>query len=397
MLHERRILVGVSGGIAAYKTVYLVRRLIEQGAEVRVMMTASALEFVGRQSFAAITGHHPATGLFGADSVSPHTELAQWAEAVVVAPATANTLAKAAHGISDDLVSTTLLATTAPMLFAPAMHTEMWENAATRRNVAALEADGHSMVGPASGTLAGGDTGPGRMAEPEEILQALDRLLAGRLSGIRVLVTAGGTREPIDPVRFVGNRSSGKMGFAIAQEAAACGADVTLVSSATRPAPTGVALIEVETAEEMAKSVAKLASEAEVVVMAAAVADFRPVDAAGTKLRRSEGIPELQLEPTPDILAGLAAMEQPPYLVGFAAETGSIDRAVEKARTKGVDVIVANDVTAEGSGFGSDTNQVALIDRRGTVDRWPLLSKREVARRLCDFLADQLQGRTGDG
>jgi phosphopantothenoylcysteine decarboxylase/phosphopantothenate--cysteine ligase len=395
VLNERHILVGVTGGVAAYKTVYLVRRLLEQGATVRVMMTDSARKFVGPQTFAAIAGEPVFTALFGEDSVSPHIELAQWAEAVVIAPATANTLAKARHGIADDVVSATLLATTVPVLYAPAMHTEMWENPATQRNVAGLERDGYLMVGPSRGALAGGDVGPGRMAEPDEILQALERVLAGRLSGVRLLVTAGGTREPIDPVRFIGNRSSGKMGFAIAAAAAAAGAEVTLVSSAGRPAPPGVTLIEVETAEEMAGSVGNLAPVVDAVVMAAAVADFRPTRTVDTKLRRAEGIPQIDLEPTPDILAGLVAMDQPPFLVGFAAETGSIDGAVDKARSKGVDVIVANDVAAEGSGFGSDTNQVTLIDQQGTVDRWPLLTKREVARRLCDFLADRLPTEKG--
>lgn len=391
MLNGRRILVGVSGGVAAYKSSYLVRRLVEQGADLRVMMTRSAHHFVGAQTFAAITGHRVATELFGAPSVSPHTELAQWAEAVVIAPATANTLAKAAHGLGDELLSATLLATTAPVIFAPAMHTEMWENAATRRAIALLEGDGHTMVGPGSGSLAGGDIGAGRMAEPEEILQAIERLLAGRLNGVRMLVTAGGTREPIDPVRFIGNRSSGKMGFAIATEASVAGAQVSLVSSAGLPAPPGVTLIEVETAEEMAASVGKLATSVDVVVMAAAVADFRPAAVPGSKIRRADGIPNIQLEPTPDILASLAALDHRPYLVGFAAETGSLDGAIEKATSKGVDVIVANDVAAAGSGFGSDTNQVALIDNQGNVDRWPLLTKREVARRLCDHLAEHLE------
>ncbi|MDR9451327.1 MAG: bifunctional phosphopantothenoylcysteine decarboxylase/phosphopantothenate--cysteine ligase CoaBC [Acidimicrobiia bacterium] len=390
MLRGRRILVGVSGGVAAFKAVYLVRRIVEHGGEVRVMMTASACRFVGSASFAAVTGHHVALDLFGGESVSPHTELAQWADAVVVAPATANTLAKAAHGLADDLVSATLLATTAPVLFAPAMHTEMWENPATQRNVAVLQEDGHRIVGPAVGGLAGGDVGPGRMTEPDEIVQELERALAGRLSGFRVLVTAGGTREPIDPVRFIGNRSSGKMGWAVAAEAALAGAEVILVSSAGLPAPQGVTLVEVETAEEMAEAVAEVAPTVGAVVMAAAVADFRPVIQAATKIRRAAGIPRIELEATPDILAGLSAMDPRPLLVGFAAEIGSIDGAIEKARSKGVDLMVANDVAAAGSGFGSDTNQVALVDPQGRVDQWPLLTKREVARRLCDYLADQL-------
>ncbi|MGZ5383426.1 MAG: bifunctional phosphopantothenoylcysteine decarboxylase/phosphopantothenate--cysteine ligase CoaBC [Acidimicrobiia bacterium] len=397
MLKGRRILVGVTGGVAAYKAAYLVRRLVEQGAEVRVMMTRSAHQFVGAQTFAAITGRGVASELFGDVLVSPHTELARWADAVIIAPATANTLAKAAHGLSDELVSATILATTAPVLFAPAMHTEMWENAATRRNLAVLEGDGHTLVGPASGSLAGGDIGAGRMAEPEDIVQALEMLLQGPLSGVRMLVTAGGTREPIDPVRFIGNRSSGKMGFAIASAALASGADVILVSSADLPAPVGARMVEVETAEEMAQSVVKLAQEVDVVVMAAAVADFRPAVITETKLRRTDGIPDIRLEATPDILASLVALEPRPYLVGFAAETGSIDAAVRKALSKGVDLTVANDVAAEGSGFGSDTNQVALIDNVGTIEKWPLLSKAEVARRLCDHLAGQLADKAAKG
>ena len=231
------------------------------------------------------------------------------------------------------------------------------------------------------------------MVEPDEIVLELERVLAGRLTGVRVLVTAGGTREPIDPVRFIGNRSSGKMGYAIATEAAAFGAEVTLVSSAKLPAPVGVNVVEVDSAEDMARAVAKLVADVDAVVMAAAVADFRPAEEAATKIRRAAGIPRIELEPTPDILASLTAMDPRPFLVGFAAETGSLDGAIEKARLKGVDVIVANDVAATGSGFGSDTNQVALIDPQGAVDQWPLLTKKEVARRLCDYLADQLGDR----
>lgn len=394
MLNGRRVLVGVTGGVAAYKAAYLVRLLLEAGADIRVMMTRSAHEFVGAQTFAALSGRPVVSELFGAASVSPHTELARWAEAVVIAPATANTLAKAAHGLSDELVAATLLATTAPVIFAPAMHTEMWEHPATRRNIAVLEEDGHIMVGPSSGALAGGDTGPGRMAEPEEILAAVDGVFAGTLDGIHLLVTAGGTREPIDPVRFIGNRSSGKMGFAIASAAQAAGAKVTLISSAGLSAPNGVRLVEVETAADMARAVLGSARAADVVVMAAAVADFRPVTVAGTKLRRAEGLSEIPVEPTPDILASLVAMEDRPYLVGFAAEVGSIEGAIEKATAKGVDLTVANDVAAEGSGFGSDTNQVSLIDRDGKVERWPLLTKAEVGIRLCEVLAGRLAQRT---
>lgn len=390
VLSGRHILVGVSGGVAAYKSVYLVRRLVEAGADVRVMMTARAREFVGAQSFAAVSGHEVVTSLFGGSTVSPHTELARWADAVIIAPATANTLAKVANGLSNDLVSATLLATTAPVLFAPAMHTEMWEHPATRRNVATLDRDGHMLVGPAQGALAGGDEGPGRMVEPEEIVEALRVLLQRPLDGRRVLVTSGGTREPIDGVRYIGNRSSGKMGHALAAEAAARGAQVTLVSSAALPPPPGVELVDVETAAEMARAVWKGSEEVDVLVMAAAVADFRPADPMTGKLRRTDGLPSIELEPTPDILAEVAARDERPYLVGFAAEIGSLETAIDKARTKGVDLLVANDVAAEGSGFGSDTNQVTIIGPDGHTEAWPVLAKREVARRLWDLIAQRI-------
>jgi phosphopantothenoylcysteine decarboxylase/phosphopantothenate--cysteine ligase len=282
-----------------------------------------------------------------------------------------------------------VLATTAPVVIAPAMHTEMWEDPATRRNAEALRADGRVLVGPASGALAGGDTGPGRMAEPDEIVAVLEDVLGGGdLAGTRVLVTAGGTREPIDPVRYLGNRSSGKMGNAIAVEAAARGAMVTLVTAAAAPAEPGLEVVAVETAAEMAAAVWERAADAEVAVLAAAVADFRPVDPSDSKLRRAAGPPEIELEPTPDILAGVAGRADRPFLVGFAAETGPAEGAVEKARAKGVDLLVANDVTEAGSGFGTDTNRVALIRPDGTVEAWDLLTKRQVAARLWDRIAE---------
>ncbi len=395
MLEGRRVLLGVSGGVAAYKAVYLARRLIEAGAEVQVVMSDAAREFVGEQSFAAVTGRPVATSLFAGPSVSPHTELGRWAEVVVVAPATANILAKVAHGQADDLLSATLLATEAPLVLAPAMHTEMWNHPATRRNVAVLEGDGHRLVGPASGALAGGDEGVGRMVEPEEILASVAAVFAGSLRDWRVLVTAGGTREPLDPVRYLGNRSSGKMGHAIAAEAARRGAAVTLVTASDLPGPAGVDTIRVETAEEMARAVETAVEGAQVAVMAAAVADFRPKAAAGRKLRRAEGPPRIVLERTPDILERVAARRPRPFLVGFAAETGALEDAVEKARRKGVDLMVANDVTAEGSGFGSDTNQVTIIYPDGRRDPWPLLAKTEVAAQLWD-LVDKLCASQGE-
>lgn len=398
MLTGRRIVLGVSGGVAAYKAAYLARRLVERGAEVRTVMTASATEFLGTQTLAAITGSPPLLDLFGGDDPSPHTGLARWADAVVVAPATAATLARIASGMSEDALSTTVLAAWGtPVLLAPAMHTEMWDHPATQRNVATLAADGYSLVGPESGALAGGDEGPGRMAEPEEIVAGLVSMLgSGDLSGWRVLVSAGGTREAIDPVRYIGNRSSGKMGNAIAVAAAERGASVTLVTSA--PPPEGerpaIDVVPVETTQDMAQAVWSRAGDSHVAVLAAAVADFRPRDPAGTKLRRADGTPAIELEPTPDILQGVAAMSPRPFLVGFAAETGSLDEAVAKAQHKGVDLLVANDVAKEGSGFGTDTNEVSLIVPDGTTEPWGLMSKREVAHRLWDRIRKM---RLGDG
>jgi phosphopantothenoylcysteine decarboxylase/phosphopantothenate--cysteine ligase len=386
MLAGRRIVLGVSGGVAAYKAAYLARRLVERGATVRTIMTASAAEFIGPQTLAAITGAEPLRELFGSADPSPHTNLARWADAIVIAPATAATLARIANGLSEDALSATALASWGkPLVIAPAMHTEMWDHPATQRNIATLESDGHILIGPESGALAGGDEGVGRMAEPDVIVDGIVRLLSpGDLRGWRVLVNAGGTREPIDPVRYIGNRSSGKMGSAIAVAAAERGADVTLVTSAPAPVASGIEVVEVETAQEMADAVWSRASDADVAVLAAAVADFRPSNPAETKLRRAKGAPGIDLEPTPDILAGVAAMEDRPFLVGFAAETGSLEEAVEKAKRKGVDLLVGNDVSKQGSGFGTDTNEVTLVTPDGISEPWSLMSKREVADRLWD-------------
>ncbi|MPZ51568.1 MAG: bifunctional phosphopantothenoylcysteine decarboxylase/phosphopantothenate--cysteine ligase CoaBC [Acidimicrobiia bacterium] len=378
----RRILLGVSGGVAAYKSVYLARRLGDAGAEVRVVMTETATQFVGTQTFAAVTGVEPVVSLFDdARSVSPHTDLARWPELVVVAPATAATLSRLAHGLSEDALSATLLATTAPIVLAPAMHTEMWDHPATQRSVSLLVADGHELVGPDEGHLAGGDVGAGRMVEPEQIVAAIEQSLAAGfdLAGVDVLVTAGGTREAIDPVRYLGNRSSGKMGHTVATVAARRGANVTLVTTSSLPAP-GCEVVKVESAQEMAKAVSAVSCE--VAVMAAAVADFRPANASDDKLARTEGPPKIVLEPTPDILSSVVAREDPPLVVGFAAETGGVERAVEKAKRKKVDLMVYNDVTAAGSGFGTDTNQVVFIDADGGTRPQELMSKTEVAQML---------------
>lgn len=390
-LAGRRIVLGVSGGIAAYKAAYLARRLVEAGAEVRAVMTAAACEFIGPATLAALTGHPVVTSLTThPGSVSPHTDLGRWADAVVVAPATAATLGRIAHGISEDALTATVIAARAPLLVAPAMHAEMWEHPAVRRSMALLEGDGVTVVGPASGPLAGGDEGVGRMAEPEEILTATAWMLArrGDLAGVTVLVTAGGTREAIDPVRYIGNRSSGKMGHAIAEEAARRGADVTLVTTSSLPASPAMRRVQVESAAEMAAAVEGV--DPDVAVMAAAVADFRPAGAATSKLSRVDGPPNLRLEATPDILASVAARPRRPFLVGFAAETGGIERAVKKAATKRVDLLVANDVTEEGSGFAVDTNRVSVIRPDGRVEAWPRLPKTEVARRLWDVIRESV-------
>ena len=390
----RRLLLGVSGGIAAYKSVYLARLLLEAGAEVKAVMTSGALRFVGEQSLAAITGSPVATSLYGGASVSPHTELARWAEALVVAPATANVLAKVAHGLADDLLTATTAAFDGPVVMAPAMHTEMWGQPANRRNVRLLEADGRRLVGPATGALAGGDRGVGRMAAPEELLGAVAALFDSSLAGLTVLVTAGGTREAIDPVRYVGNRSSGKMGHELAAEAARRGARVVLVTTAAPPdLPHSVEVAPVESAEDMAREVWARASALDAAVLAAAVADFRPSAVARGKLARADGPPEILLEPTPNVLAGLVERAGPgTIIVGFAAETGGVDRAVRKAATYGTDFVVANDVTSPGSGFGTDTNQVTIISPDGKRTPLELMSKRDVAAAIWSRVAGLRSG-----
>jgi len=387
MLEGRRIVLGVSGGVSAYKSAYLARRLIERGAAVRTVMTAAANKFLGPQTLAAVTGVAPVTAFFGTEDESPHTNLAKWAEIVVIAPATASTISRIASGLSEDVLTATVLATTAPVLLAPAMHTEMWEHPATQRNIETLIDDGHRIVGPDTGALAGGDSGVGRLTEPEGIIEEIEGVFRGDLDGWRVLVTAGGTREAIDPVRFISNRSSGKMGTAVAAEAARRGATVTLVTTVPDLAAPGVEVVGVESAAQMAEAVWSRVQKIDVAVLAAAVADFRPADSREEKLRRSDGLPEVHLESTPDILAGLAAAEDRPFLVGFAAETGSLAGAVVKAKQKGVDLLIGNDVSKEGSGFGSDTNEVTLITPDGEQERWPLLSKTEVASRLWDHIS----------
>lgn len=391
MLGGRRVLLAVTGGVAAYKSAYLARRLVEADAELRVMLSESAREFIGPQTFAAITGSQPSTALFGEEAVSPHTESARWADILVVAPATAATIGRVANGLSTDLISATLLAYTGPVLLAPAMHTEMWEHPATRRNIATLRDDGYRFIGPESGALAGGDTGTGRVAEPEAILERIGQILAPSGSSLRVLVTAGGTKEPVDPVRYLGNRSTGKMGHAIADAAARRGMDVTLVTTSELPALPAVKVVPVETAQEMLEAVSGI--ETDIAVMAAAVADFRPAQPSATKLARAEGLDSIELEPNPDILASVVDRDPIPFVVGFAAETGNVDRAIDKARSKRVDLLVYNDISEPGSGFGTDTNRVVIIDGEGDTEAWPVLSKEEVAERLIDRVMAEASSR----
>lgn len=391
VLSGRFVVLGVSGGIAAYKSVEVCRRLVDAGAHVAPVLTRDALRFVGAATFSALASEPAATSLFGASTPIPHTTLGRQADLVVVAPATAKLLGKYAAGISDDLLTATLLATRAPVLLAPSMHTEMWEHPAVQENLATLRRRGVHVVDPESGHLAGGDVGEGRLAEPERIVEAAAAVLAtGRdLAGARVLVTAGGTREPIDPVRFLGNRSSGKMGYAIAAAAARRGAAVVLVSTVDRPTPPGVAeLVRVGTAEELAEAVLDRFDRVDAVVMAAAVADFRPKRASAEKLKRGDGVPELLLEPTPDVLALLAERRSTQFLVGFAAETERLrEHAAEKLRAKQVDLLVANDVATPDAGFEVDTNRALLLHSGGAVEELPLLTKAALADRILDRVA----------
>jgi phosphopantothenoylcysteine decarboxylase/phosphopantothenate--cysteine ligase len=398
----RKVLLVVAGGIAAYKVVQVARDLAAGGADLRVVMTASATRFVGTQTFAALTGNPVATELFDAGPEVPHVELARGAALVLVAPATANLIAKAAHGLADDLASAVLLTARAPLLVAPAMHTEMWEHPATQANVATLVARGARLVGPVTGPLSSGDEGLGRMAEPDDIVAAaLDTLgRAQALAGRHLVVTAGGTQEPLDPVRFIGNRSSGLMGFEIAAEALRRGAKVTLVAGATSaPPPPGADVLRVRTAEDMRAAVLAAAPSADAIVKAAAVADFRPVGPAPAKLKKAAGPPRIELESTPDILAELGAdpgLRKPgSVLVGFAAETepdpaGLAELARAKLADKGADVIVANDVSSPDSGFEVPTNRAVIAHAGGEVIDLGLVTKAELARALVDDLVRRL-------
>jgi phosphopantothenoylcysteine decarboxylase/phosphopantothenate--cysteine ligase len=384
----RRIVLGVSGGIAAYKAVEVCRRLVDAGAFVSPVLTADATRFVGALTFSAVASEPARTSLWDAPEPSPHTTLGRGADLVLIAPATAHLIGRYVAGIADDLLTATLLATAAPVVMAPAMHTEMWEHPAVIRNIDTLRHWGVHIVGPGVGHLAGGDVGVGRLAEPPEIVAAVEVVLGSRdLDGMRVLVTAGGTREPLDPVRFLGNRSSGKQGHALADAAAARGAAVTLITTTAREVAAGVEVIRVATAAEMEAAVLSRSDSADIVVMAAAVADFRPKVVAPEKLKKDEGPPEVVLEPTTDILAALGKRRRPgQVLVGFAAETGDLRaNAGAKLKRKGVDLIVANDVSAPHVGFEHDTNAAVILGADGSATEVPLMDKRAVADVVLDL------------
>ena len=389
-LSNKRILLGVSGGIAAYKSAELVRRLREAGAEVRVVMTAGAMRFITPLTLQALSGQPVRTEVFDAvaEAAMGHIELARWADAVLIAPASANTLARLAQGLADDLLSTLCLATRAPLLVAPAMNQAMWDNPATQANIATLRERGVRICGPGSGSQACGETGPGRMLEPQELAAELAKTFAtGALTGLRVLITAGPTREAIDPVRYISNRSSGKMGYAVAQAAHEAGAEVVLVSGpVSLPAPAGVRRVLVESARQMHAAVHEALDGADIYIGAAAVADYEPATVAPHKIKKCSETMTLDLVRAPDILATVAALERRPFVVGFAAETQDVEaNARAKLEGKRLDMIAANRV-GDGIAFDQDENALLLLWRGGREDL-ATSGKLELARRLVARIA----------
>ena len=401
MTDTKRILLIISGGIAAYKSLTLIRRLRERNIAVRCVLSVAAAKFVTPLTVGALSGDKVYTDLFSLtdEQEMGHIRLSREADLVVVAPASADLLAKAANGLADDLASTILLATDKPVLIAPSMNTEMWEHPATQRNLAILAGDGVHRVGPDEGDLACGEIGAGRVAEPDNILATIEAMLAGTLSdlaSVRALVTSGPTQEPIDPVRYIGNRSSGKQGYAIAQALAALGADVTLITGPTKePDPLRARVIRIQTAEEMLAACLK-ALPVDVAVCAAAVSDWRASVPANQKIKRSGKSQHLELIETPDILGRLSAAQpnRPTLVVGFAAETEAvIENATKKRLTKGCDWIIANDVSQKSGVFGSTHNKVHVIDEIGVED-WPVASKAVIAERLAARIASKIACRS---
>ncbi|MHB1222462.1 MAG: bifunctional phosphopantothenoylcysteine decarboxylase/phosphopantothenate--cysteine ligase CoaBC [Gemmatimonadaceae bacterium] len=399
--HGRRVLLGVTGGIACYKSLHVARQLTQAGAEVDVVMTTAAQEFVGQITFEALTGRPTHTSLLDAGHALDHVKLARAAQAIVVAPATADFIARAAHGRADDLLAACLLAADAPVLVVPAMNDRMWAHPQTERNVAHLRELGYAVLDPAEGPLAVGEgSGPGRMPEPETIIAHVGRLLDadGALAGRRVVVTAGPTREALDPVRYLSNHSSGRMGVAIAAAAWRRGADVVLVHGPLAvPMPEGVTSVPVESTAQMRDAVAAALVAADVLVMAAAPADFRPAAPEAAKIRKATAPPTVELVATPDILLSTRECRRAgSVVVGFALETGDPRASArEKMARKGLDMVVANDATEPGAGFGVETNRVTLIHADGREEALPLLSKGEVADELLDRVGVILEAARG--
>ena len=394
ILQGARIVLGVTGGIAAYKAVDLCSKLVQAGAEVQVIMTPSATHFIAPLTFQTLSGRPVACDMFQLlhDTDMAHISMAAWAQVLIIAPATANTIAKLAHGLADNLLTSTALACPVPLVLAPAMDTDMWANPITRQNAETLRGRGALLVGPGEGRLASGRIGVGRLASNEELLATIRQTLGrgGKLAGRCVRVTAGGTQEPLDPVRYLSNRSSGRMGYALAEAARDMGAEVTLVSAPTGLAPVhGVRLVPVRTAEDMFRAVMDGLNETDLLIMAAAVADYRPAQVAMQKIKKGSDDLNLRLEHTTDILAAVAEARQvtgrPKVVVGFAAETENLlANAAIKLQRKHLDLIVANDVSSTDSGFEVDQNRVTLLLPDGTQEAWPLLPKTEVAERILE-------------
>ncbi|MEU6296912.1 bifunctional phosphopantothenoylcysteine decarboxylase/phosphopantothenate--cysteine ligase CoaBC [Streptomyces erythrochromogenes] len=398
-----KVVLGVSGGIAAYKACELLRRLTESGHDVRVVPTAASLNFVGEATWAALSGNPASTEVWETVHEVPHVRIGQGADLVVVAPATADMLAKAAHGLADDLLTNTLLTARCPVVFAPAMHTEMWEHPATQENVATLRRRGALVIEPAVGRLTGKDTGKGRLPDPEEIFEVCRQVLrrgaaAPDLAGRHVVISAGGTREPLDPVRFLGNRSSGKQGYALARTAVARGARVTLIAANTALAdPAGVDVVRVGTAVQLREAVLKAAPDADVVVMAAAVADFRPAEYAGGKIKKKDGEDPapVALVRNPDVLAEISAdrTREDQVIVGFAAETDDVlDNGRAKLRRKGCDLLVVNEV-GEARTFGSEENEAVILSSDGSETPVPYGPKEALAEAIWDRVTQRYTPR----
>lgn len=391
-MEKKKILLCVSGGIAVFKAAALTSKLVQAGMEVRVIMTESAQKFVTPLTFQALSREAVYTDTFEEQDpgVISHIDVADWADLIVVAPATANVIAKLANGLADDMLSTTVLASTAPIWIAPAMNVHMYENPAVQKNMQTLKSFGHHFVEPNEGYLACGYVGKGRLAEPEEIVEQIlvffHEPIHLPFQGKKFLITAGPTREIIDPVRYMTNHSSGKMGYALAEEAAKLGGDVTLVSGPVNlPHPPNVTVVNVESAEDMYQAVSNRFEDADIVIKSAAVADYRPKHVWDKKMKKQDGDLTLELERTKDILKEMGKIKKHQLLVGFAAETNNIEEyAKKKLESKNADLIVANDVTKEGAGFGGDTNMVTMFDRYGTSEVVPILSKNEVAKKVLN-------------